>query len=117
MFRYFEGRRYGICVECHEKCEAAMDGSRAYTGGGIQYRGSDQSEERIEFIWISGKFQTGYEICLYRLFFSSITPSATGGQPVQLYVMNKDNIHVAHGTMALLTELTSFQIAAFLMEM
>ena len=30
--------------------------------------------------------------------------------------MNKDNIHVAHGTMALLTELTSFQIAAFLME-
>ena len=69
MFRYFEGRRYGICVECHEKCEAAMDGSRAYTGGGIQYRGSDQSEERIEFIWISGKFQTGYEICLYRLFF------------------------------------------------
>ena len=116
MFRYFEGCRYGICVECHEKCEAAMDGSRAYTGGGIQYRGSDQSEERIEFIWISGEFQTGYEICLYRLFFSSITPSATGGQPVQLYVMNKDNIHVAHGTMALLTELTSFQIAAFLME-
>ena len=30
--------------------------------------------------------------------------------------MNKDKIHVAHGTMALLTELTSFQIAAFLME-
>ena len=28
-----------------------------------------QSEERIEFIWISGKFQTGYEICLCRLFF------------------------------------------------
>ena len=49
-------------------------------------------------------------------FYSGITPSATGGQPVQLYVMNKDNIHVAHGTMALLTELTSFQIAAFLME-
>mgnify|MGYP007007661537 CR=1 FL=1 len=28
MFRYFEGCRYGSCVECHEKCEAAMDGSR-----------------------------------------------------------------------------------------
>ena len=49
-------------------------------------------------------------------FFSSVTPSATGGQPLQLYAMNKDRIHVAHGTMALLTELTSFQIAAFLME-
>lgn len=49
-------------------------------------------------------------------FFSSVTPSATGGQPLQLYAMSKDKIHVAHGTMALLTELTSFQIAAFLME-
>ena len=49
-------------------------------------------------------------------FFSSVTPSATGGQPLQLYAMNKDKIHVAHGTMAILTELTSFQIAAFLME-
>ena len=35
---------------------------------------------------------------------------------MQLYAMSKDKIHVAHGTMALLTELTSFQIAAFLME-
>ena len=33
-----------------KECEAAMAGSRAYTCGGIQYRGSDQSEERIEFI-------------------------------------------------------------------
>ena len=49
-------------------------------------------------------------------FFSSVTPSATGGQPLQLYAMSKDKIHVAHGTMALLTELTSFQIAAFLTE-
>ena len=35
---------------------------------------------------------------------------------MQLYAMSKDKIHVAHGTMALLTELTSFQIAAFLTE-
>lgn len=49
-------------------------------------------------------------------FFSSVTPSSTGGQPLQLYAMNKDKIHVAHGTMALLTELTSFQMAAFLVE-
>ena len=61
-------------------------------------------------------FRQGMKYAYTGYFFSSITPSATGGQPVQLYVMNKDNIHVAHGTMALLTELTSFQIAAFLME-
>ncbi len=61
-------------MECHEKCEAAMAGSRAYTGGGIQYRGSDQSEERIEFIWISGKFQTGYENMLMPAIFSVRSP-------------------------------------------
>ena len=30
-------------------------------------------------------------------FYSGITPSATGGQPVQLYVMNKDNIGQQRG--------------------
>ena len=50
-------------------------------------------------------FRQGMKYAYTGYFFSSITPSATGGQPVQL-----------HGTMALLTELTSFQIATFLME-
>lgn len=44
-------------------------------------------------------------------FFSSITPSASGGQPMQLYYMHKDNIKAAHGTMALLIELLSFNLA------
>lgn len=61
-------------------------------------------------------FGQGMKYAYIGYFFSSVTPSATGGQPLQLYAMNKDKIHVAHGTMALLTELTSFQIAAFFME-
>lgn len=61
-------------------------------------------------------FGQGMKYAYIGYFFSSVTPSATGGQPVQLYVMNKDKIHVAHGTMALLIELTSFQIVAFFME-
>ena len=44
-------------------------------------------------------------------FFSSITPSCTGGQPMQLYFMSKDNIKVAHGTMAIFLEFAGFQIA------
>lgn len=44
-------------------------------------------------------------------FFSSITPSASGGQPMQLYYMHKDSIKAAHGTMALLIELLSFNLA------
>lgn len=44
-------------------------------------------------------------------FFSSITPSASGGQPMQVYYMHKDHIPVAKGSLALLLELISYQIA------
>ncbi len=47
-------------------------------------------------------------------FFSSITPSSTGGQPVQLYYMNKERIKVSHGTFCLLTVLLCFQTAAMI---
>ena len=43
-------------------------------------------------------------------FFSSITPAASGGQPMQIYYMHKDGISVAHSTLALLINLTSMQI-------
>lgn len=43
-------------------------------------------------------------------FFSSITPSSTGGQPGQLYFMAKDKIKVASGAFSLLCALLSFQI-------
>lgn len=42
-------------------------------------------------------------------FFSAITPSASGGQPMQVYYMHKDGIEVAHSTLSLLFELLSFQ--------
>ncbi len=35
-------------------------------------------------------------------FFSGITPSASGGQPVQLYYMKKDGISIAEGTLTLM---------------
>ena len=43
-------------------------------------------------------------------FFSSITPAASGGQPMQIYYMHKDRISVANSTLALLLNLTSMQI-------
>lgn len=45
-------------------------------------------------------------------FFSSVTPSASGGQPMQLYDMYRDGHSPAHGALALLTEFFSFQLAA-----
>ena len=45
-------------------------------------------------------------------FFSSITPSSTGGQPGQLYYMAKDKLKVSHSAFTLLCALLSFQCAA-----
>ena len=44
-------------------------------------------------------------------FFSAITPAATGGQPVEIYYMSKDGIKAANGTMAMLLQLTGFQVS------
>jgi len=42
-------------------------------------------------------------------FFSSITPSSTGGDPAQLFFMSKDKLPVSLSALALLVELTSYQ--------
>lgn len=42
-------------------------------------------------------------------FFSSVTPSASGGQPMQLYTMYRDRVPVSHGTLALLIQFSAFQ--------
>ena len=44
------------------------------------------------------------------MFFSGITPAASGGQPMQIYFMHKDGLTVGHSTLALLINLTSMQI-------
>lgn len=61
-------------------------------------------------------FWQGMKYAYIGFFFSSITPSATGGQPAQLYAMKKDGIEIAHGTLALIAELASFEIAVFFAE-
>lgn len=47
---------------------------------------------------------------LIGFFFSSITPAASGGQPMQIYYMHKEKISVASSTLALLINLTCVQI-------
>lgn len=43
-------------------------------------------------------------------FFSSITPAASGGQPMQIYYMHKDKISVSNSTLTLLINLSSMQV-------
>ena len=55
-------------------------------------------------------FAKNLKYSLIGFFFSSITPAASGGQPMQVYYMYKDNVSVANSTLALLINLTSMQI-------
>ena len=52
-----------------------------------------------------------FKYSLIGFFFSSITPAASGGQPMQIYYMHKDKIAVSNSTLALLINLTSMQIS------
>ena len=55
-------------------------------------------------------FAKNLKYSLIGFFFSSITPAASGGQPMQVYYMYKDKVSVANSTLALLINLTSMQI-------
>ncbi len=62
---------------------------------------------------VLGEKSTFYRNVKYAMigfFFSSVTPAASGGQPMQIYYMNKDKISVANSTLSLLINLTSMQI-------
>ena len=59
-------------------------------------------------------FLRGIKYALVGFFFSAITPSSSGGQPMQLYYMNKDKIDLSHGAIALFIELASYQFNAVL---
>lgn len=48
-------------------------------------------------------------------FFSAITPAATGGQPVEIYYMSKDNIKAVNGTLAMLIQLCGFQLSTLIL--
>ncbi len=56
-------------------------------------------------------FIKNIKYALIGVFFSGITPAASGGQPMQVYYMHKDKISPGHATLALLINLTSVQIS------
>lgn len=60
-------------------------------------------------------FLRNIKYALIGFFFSSITPAASGGQPMQIYYMHKDKISVANSTLALLINLACVQIVTISM--
>lgn len=60
-------------------------------------------------------FMASIKYALVGLFFSSVTPSASGGQPMQVYYMHKDGIEVSHSSLSTLMNLASFQFVTVTM--
>ena len=81
-----------LCVSIYVICEA-VNISRTLTALG----------EKSTFI-------NNIKYALIGFFFSAITPAASGGQPMQIYYMHRNQISVANSTLALLINLTSMQI-------
>ncbi len=60
-------------------------------------------------------FLTSVKYAIVGFFFSSITPSASGGQPMQVYYMHKDSISICHSSLSLLMDLASYQFVTVTM--
>lgn len=60
-------------------------------------------------------FFKSYKFTMIGFFFAAVTPSATGGQPLEVYYMSKENIPAAHSALALLVQVCGIQIATMLL--
>ena len=61
------------------------------------------------------KLPKGIFYAMVEFYFSGITPSATGGQPVQMYYMTKDKIPIKNSYITLLINTLYFKIAIILL--
>ncbi|MDF2885263.1 MAG: putative rane protein [Clostridiaceae bacterium] len=55
-------------------------------------------------------FWLAMKVTMIGQYYSNITPMATGGQPVQLYILKDDNISLSNGTAILISKFLLFQI-------
>ena len=57
------------------------------------------------------KFKDTFMLMFSALFFNAITPFSSGGQPFQVYLLNKQGIKISESTNALLQNFLSYQFA------
>lgn len=86
-----------LCMSCFSICEALNVKTVLNTLG-----------DKISF-------KDAYKYSLSGFFVSSITPSSTGGDPMELYMMSRDKIKISHGAISLLLKLLSYQFVLFLL--
>ena len=60
-------------------------------------------------------FKDSLKYAVVGFFFSAITPAATGGQPVQIYYMHKDNITYTNATVVILVQSFAYLLCMLLL--
>lgn len=60
-------------------------------------------------------FLKSYKFTMIGFFFAAITPSATGGQPLEIYYMSKEKIPAAHSALALLVQVCGIQVSTMVL--
>ena len=60
------------------------------------------------------KYINALSLTTIGLFFNAVTPFSSGGQPFQIYLLNKQNIKVSDATNVLLQNFITFQCALIL---
>lgn len=63
----------------------------------------------LKLLNIKVSIKNGIKYALVGFFFSSVTPSSSGGDPMQLYYMKKDGLGLGGSALAIFTEFASFQ--------
>jgi uncharacterized protein (TIRG00374 family) len=64
----------------------------------------------LEMLGYKMSYRRTLKYAMTGFFFSAITPSSTGGQPMQVVYMYKDGVKISHATLALLFQLLSYEI-------
>lgn len=69
----------------------------------------------VTLIYVRSKYENfsfieALKVAFVGVFFSAITPSSTGGQPMQLYLMSKKNISVGFGSACMTQKFIVYQI-------
>lgn len=69
----------------------------------------------VTLIYVRSKYKDfslveSLKVAFVGVFFSAITPSSTGGQPMQLYLMSKKNISVGFGSACMTQKFIVYQI-------
>jgi len=63
----------------------------------------------LEMLGYKLSYRRTLKYAMVGFFFSAITPSSTGGQPMQVVYMYKDGVKISHATLALLFQLLSYE--------